>query len=124
MRRSGLTLAALAGLIATFGNVPGVAAVAPPAVPSAAALTPAAVPVEATGPAAPTDRTSYRMTATYDVTASIGWAKRVVAVDTTIHITNTSGGPVGRLALNTTAAAIGSMHLRRVVVAGRRVSRG
>ena len=138
MRRSGLTLAALAGLIATLGVTPAVSAVPPPttlAVPRPWAVagtpdalsTPTPTPTPTpTGdphprPAAPTDRTTYDMTATYQVTAHIGWLSRAVGVDTTIDITNTSGGPVGRLALNTTAAAIGSMRLGRVVVDGKRV---
>ena len=62
------------------------------------------------------------MTATYDVAVDIGWDTRVVKVDTTIDITNTSGGPVGRLLLNTTAPAIGAMRLGRVAVDGQRVT--
>lgn len=132
MRRSGLTFAALAGLIAILVVTPGAVAVAPPSTlpdPRPWAVTapdPAASPdhrpTRPSRPAAPTDRTTYRMTATYDVRLDLDWDTRAVKVDTTIDITNTSGGPVGRLALNTTAAAIGSMRLGRVAVDGVRVT--
>ena len=142
MRRSGLVLAAIAGLVVLAGMPPAAAAIAPPTtlpdprpwaitdtvVPSPEASadpspTPAPTKRPGHGPraAAPTDRTTYDMTATYDVDASFDWDTRAVRVDTTIDITNTSGGPVGRLMLNTTAAAIGSMNLGRVTVDGTRV---
>ncbi len=125
MRRSGPTFAALAGLIAVLGITPAAAGVAPPtALPDPRPWTVDGMvePVDEPPPAGPTDRTSFRMTATYDVAVDIGWDTRVVKVDTTIDITNTSGGPLGRLLLNTTAPAIGAMRLGRVAVDGQRVT--
>ena len=120
MRRSGVMLAVLAGLIVVQGVTPTALAVAPPP----ALPTPRPWAIEASPeprPAGPTDRTSFRMTATYDVALDIDWDTRRVAVDTRMGITNTSGGPVGRLMLNTAAAAIGGMRLGRLVVDGQRV---
>jgi len=125
MRRSGLTFAALAGLITILGIAPATAAVAPPTAlpdPPPWTLGDVVEPVDEPRPAGPTDRTSFRMTATYDVAVDIDWDTRVVKVDTTIEISNTSGGPVGRLLLNTTAPAIGAMRLGRVAVDGQRVT--
>jgi hypothetical protein len=118
MRRPGLSLAVLVVLVAVLGTGTSTAAVAPPEppMPPRPWLADAApLPMERT------DRTSYDMTATYDVRATIGWVSRAVRVDTTIDIVNTSGGPVSRLALNTIAAAIGQMRLGRVLVDGQRV---
>ncbi len=134
MRRSSLVLAVV-GLSVVVGLTPAAGAVSPPAslpqprpwveqpagdqgagAPTAGAGAPTA------GAGAPTDRTTYDMTATYDVDASLDWDTRAVRVDTAIVIRNTSGGPVGRLMLNTVAPAIGAMRLGRVTVDGIRVT--
>jgi hypothetical protein len=136
MRRSGLVVAVLAGLTALSG-LPAVAgAVAPPAsLPQprpwlseigAPEATPAPTrrpnTLPRVGQGAPTNRTTYDMTATYDVDATIDWDTRGVKVDTRIDIENTSGGPVGRLMLNTVAPAIGQMRLGKVTVDGQAVT--
>ena len=142
MRRSGLVVAVLAGLTALSGLPAAAGAVAPPAsLPHprpwlSATADPDATPDATPDPrstrrpgrtprpeaAAPTNRTTYDMTATYDVDASIDWDTRVVKVDTRIAIENTSGGPVGRLMLNTVAPAIGQMRLGKVTVDGTAVT--
>lgn len=119
MRRSGLLIATLAAVTAAVGVAPVAGAVAPPATPPDAR--PWAVD-QAPEPQGPVDRTSFRMTATYDAAVRIDWDTRVVRVDSTMEVLNTSGGPVSRLELNTTAPAIGSMRLGRVVVDGERVT--
>jgi hypothetical protein len=63
-------------------------------------------------------RTSHKLDATYDVSVDIGWASRSVRVDTRIDMVNTSGGPIARLELNTTAPVRGAMRLHRVLVDG------
>ena len=64
------------------------------------------------------DRTSLDLQATYDVSARLDFATRVFSARTTLVITNTSGGPIDRLELNTIAARLGSMHLLTVTVDG------
>jgi hypothetical protein len=55
------------------------------------------------------DRTSFDLTATYDADLRIGWADGTIGVEETIEVTNTSGGPIDRLELNTVAARLGRM---------------
>ena len=67
-------------------------------------------------------RTSLALRATYDVTAKLGFASRAFSARTTITVTNTSGGPIDRLELNTVAARLGTIHLWTVTVDGRSVA--
>jgi hypothetical protein len=69
------------------------------------------------------DRTSLNLRATYDVSARLSFATRAFSARTTLVVTNTSGGPIDRLELNTIAARLGSMHLLTVTVDGRAVAR-
>jgi hypothetical protein len=64
---------------------------------------------------------SLNLQATYDVTAKLSFATRAFSARTTIVVTNTSGGPIDRLELNTIAARLGSMHLLTVTVDGHAV---
>ena len=95
----------------------------PPAADPTPGPTPAANPIPTTpdppaaGPAA-SDRTSYDVTATYDVVAHLDYGASSLRVATRIHLTNTSGGPLGRIALNTVAARLGSLHLLSASVDG------
>ncbi len=57
----------------------------------------------------PVDRSSLDLRATYTVTVGLSWAANTIRVATRIGITNTSGGPISRLELNTVAARLGSM---------------
>lgn len=77
-----------------------------------------AAPVQAVGG----DRTSYDLVARYTVAAELDWHHATLALDTTIELDNTSGGPVSRLELNTLAVALGSIELGSVAVDGRPVS--
>jgi hypothetical protein len=130
MRRSGIvaTWAALIVTMAMGGAAGPVTAAIParvtipwgelaPEVPPEPA---GAVAAAATEPAS--GEPSLRMRATYDVHADVDWATRAVRVDARISIVNTSGGPAGRIVLNTVAPNVGSMHLGSVVVDGRAVA--
>lgn len=64
------------------------------------------------------DRSSIDLDATYAVEARLEWETRLLAVDTSIVVTNTSGGPIDRLELNTIAARLGAMTLGDVLVEG------
>ena len=78
---------------------------------------PRPVPID---PAA--DRTSYDLRATYYVHAHLDWAGGSIRVDSLMFATNTSGGPVTRLELNTVAAKLGRLHLISASVDGQNVS--
>jgi hypothetical protein len=52
----------------------------------------------------------------------IGWDALSFAVDSTATVTNTSGGPIDRLELNTLVARLGGLQLDAVTVDGRPVS--
>jgi hypothetical protein len=69
-------------------------------------------------PAGSTGRTSLDLVATYDVTARLRFDTGTIAVSTVLLVTNTSGGAIDRLELNTVAAALGSMELRRATADG------
>lgn len=75
---------------------------APSAVPAATEAASAIVP-------GAVDRSSLAMTATYDVSATLGFDARTFRVDTTIVVRNDSGDGVDRLDLNTIAARLGTM---------------
>jgi len=79
--------------------------------------TPTPTPLPAIVPGS-ADRSSVDLEARYAVDARLEWETRRLAVDTTIQITNTSGGPVDRIELNTIAARLGSMTLGEVLVEG------
>jgi hypothetical protein len=68
------------------------------------------------------DRTSYDVRATYDVDAHLDWARGSLHVSSLMHLTNTSGGPLTRLELNTVAAKLGRLQLLSASVDGRSVS--
>ncbi len=69
------------------------------------------------------NRTSVNLTASYAVTLSLRYGSRGFSVDSTATITNTSGGPIDRIELNTIAARLGGMTLRYVQVDGGNVAR-
>jgi aminopeptidase N len=62
------------------------------------------------------DRSSLDLEATYDVDVRLEWESRLLAVDSTMTVRNTSGGPIDRLELNTIAARLGGMTLESVAV--------
>ncbi len=66
-------------------------------------------------------RSSLALVATYDASLSIHWTARTIAVSEIIRLRNASGGPVDRVDLNSVAARLGSLRLRRVAVDGRSV---
>ncbi len=68
------------------------------------------------------DRTSYEVRATYDVHANLDWARGSLRVDSLMSVTNTSGGSLTHLELNTVAARLGRLHLISASVDGRAVS--
>jgi len=120
--------------------VASVAAVAPGSAPPARAASPATLETSATSTTSATssrttivtttaivpgsvDRTSVNLTASYSVVLALRYGSRSFAVNSTATITNTSGGPIDRVELNTIAARLGGMELRAVEVDGRAVSR-
>lgn len=64
------------------------------------------------------DRTALALRATYEARFSLGWSKRSLSGGVRITVTNTSGGPIDRLELNTVAARLGAMRLGGVTVDG------
>ena len=69
------------------------------------------------------NRTSLNLSATYSVGLTLNYASRSFMVNSIATITNTSGGPIDRIELNTVAARLGGMSLRVVQVDGRNVAR-
>ena len=69
------------------------------------------------------NRTSLNLSATYSVGLTLNYASRSFMVNSIATITNTSGGPIDRIELNTIAARLGGMSLRVVQVDGRNVAR-
>lgn len=67
------------------------------------------------------DRTSVALRATYDADLDLAWASGRVTVRSEMRVTNTSGGPIDHLELNTIAAALGNMDLVETTVDGRAV---
>ncbi len=98
--------AVLALLGASVAAGPGATAAAP-----ATVIEPGAV-----------DRSSLDVRATYDVDLRIDSTTGSFAVVSTMLATNTSGGPIDRLELNTVAARLGRLRLSAVTVDGRQVS--
>ena len=66
----------------------------------------AAVVVSAITPGS-VNRTSVNLTASYATTLALRYGSRAFSVDSTATITNTSGGPIDRIELNTIAARLG-----------------
>ncbi len=64
------------------------------------------------------NRSSVHLTATYDARLKINWGAHRISVRATLSITNTSGGPIDRVELNTIAARLGAMKLDPVTVDG------
>jgi hypothetical protein len=69
------------------------------------------------------NRTSMNLRATYVVSLSVRFATRAFHANTVATITNTSGGPIDRIEMNTVAARLGGMRLYKVQVDGRDVPR-
>jgi hypothetical protein len=69
------------------------------------------------------NRTSMNLRATYVVSLNIKYATRAFQANTVATITNTSGGPIDRIEMNTAVARLGGMELYTVQVDGRRVPR-
>ena len=86
--------------------------VAPPAAATghATAITPGTV-----------DRTSINLTARYRVSLALRFGSRAFNANSLITITNTSGGPIDRVELNTIAPKLGGMTLHAVEVDGKKV---
>lgn len=61
---------------------------------------------------------SLGLDATYDVSATITWAKRRLVVTSTAHVTNTTNDPVSALSFNLLPARIGQLVLLTVTVDG------
>ena len=68
------------------------------------------------------DRTSVELTATYDVRLRLSYGAGTLAATSTMTVTNTSGGPIDRLELNTVAARLGRLRISSVSVDGRPVT--
>jgi hypothetical protein len=68
------------------------------------------------------DRTSVELTATYDVRLRLSYGSGTLAATSTMTVTNTSGGPIDRLELNTVAARLGRLRISSVSVDGRPVT--
>jgi hypothetical protein len=64
------------------------------------------------------DRTSLTLRATYSTTVRLSYASRAFRVHSAATITNTSGGPIDRVELNTAVARLGGMKLTSVLVDG------
>jgi hypothetical protein len=68
------------------------------------------------------NRSSLFLDATYSTYLKIAWVSRVIYVDSTATIHNSSGSAIDRVELNTIAARLGSIRLRPVTVDGIAVS--
>ena len=89
-----------------------------PAVTEAAAIAPAATSIVPGS----VQRTSLKLRASYATQLTLRYGSRWFGVNSIATITNTSGGPIDRVELNTIAARLGGMTLRLASVDGRRVS--
>ena len=72
--------------------------------------TPAAATTSAIVPGS-VNRTSLNLSATYSVGLTLDYSSRWFSANTIAQITNTSGGPIDRVELNTVAARLGGMSL-------------
>jgi len=68
------------------------------------------------------DRASLDLLGTYEADVQLSFDARRLDVDATILFTNTSGGPIDRVELNTIAASLGALRLDSVSVDGRPVA--
>ncbi len=68
------------------------------------------------------NRTSLHLRATYSTTINLSYATRRFNVHSAATITNTSGGPIDRVELNTAAARLGGMKLTSALVDGQPVA--
>jgi aminopeptidase N len=64
------------------------------------------------------NRSSVHLSATYVTRLKLNWAAHRISVRATLSISNTSGGPIDRIELNTIAARLGAMRLDPVTVDG------
>jgi hypothetical protein len=64
------------------------------------------------------NRTSLNLRAAYDVRLKLSYGRGTISAVSTMTITNTSGGPIDRLELNTIAARLGALRIRSVTVDG------
>jgi aminopeptidase N len=69
------------------------------------------------------NRTSLNLSATYDVRLRLSYTRRTVSADSTMTVTNASGGPIDRLELNAIAARLGGLRIRALTVDGVPASR-
>ena len=108
-----------------------VAASAPAAPPTAPASPVIGTPPGSAGSATATtsaivpgavNRTSIRLVATYDISATVHYGDRRVSAVSVMSVRNASGGPIDCLELNTVTARIGSLRLGAVTVDGRALS--
>jgi len=65
--------------------------------------------------------TSMNLTAEYDATVRLNFGTRAFRVDSTMTVTNSSGGSIDRLELNTIAARLGGMAITLATVDGKAV---
>ncbi len=79
-------------------------------------------PADAAAPAAPVDRTSYLLDASYVVHIAFDWTAGSLDVTTDMEADNQSGGSISRLELNTVAAELGHMQLTEASVDGTAVA--
>ncbi|MDQ6793483.1 MAG: hypothetical protein M3067_01445, partial [Chloroflexota bacterium] len=103
------------------------ASLATPALVSAAARMPAATrPATASAVIQPgsVNRSSFALRVTYDVNVTLHYGDRLLVVDSVMTITNTSGGPIDRLELNTIAARLGGLRVVAASVESRAVTVG
>jgi hypothetical protein len=76
----------------------------------------------AAAPAGVSAANSLKLSATYDVSARIGWAAGTFDVRSTARVTNSSGDAVDELSFNLLPAKIGRMTLTEVLVDGQSAS--
>jgi hypothetical protein len=70
------------------------------------------------------NRSSFDLRVTYDVNVTLHYGDRLLVVDSVMTITNTSGGPIDRLELNTIAARLGGLRVVAASVESRAVTVG
>lgn len=68
------------------------------------------------------DRTSLHLRATYSTTLRLSYSSRSFRVHSAATITNTSGGPIDRVELNTAVARLGGMRVTSALVDGTSVT--
>lgn len=109
MRSLARALTSVAALALVVGMSPGPAAAT--TLVRASTIVPGAV-----------DRTSLNLRATYASTVRVSFATRAFKVHVAATITNTSGGPIDRVELNTAVARLGRMRLTSTLVDDRPVA--